>query len=316
LFWGPEKIGKKKVAIDFAKTLQCQKSPHQSPEGEQVPYGAGKHGTGQAKNFCGVCKNCQDIEKGIHPDLILVQAQSPSREIEISQVRDLRKALSLSSYSGNYKIAIIDEAHNLNREAANALLKTLEEPRGKAVLILISAFPNSLPKTINSRLQQIKFSLVPTEIMKNYLKNADLDEKKQEEILKISQGRPGVLRDILDDLKKKDIYKSFIKSLLGLKNFDLNQRFDYVGKIAKNRKESIKFLQGLSIFFRDLFLIKLGVNDFVLNSFLEKELALAAEHYSKSQLQEIFKLLRRLNEMLSRSNVNPRLCLEVLMLEI
>ena len=49
LFWGPEKIGKKKVAIDFAKTLQCQKSPHQSPEGEQAPYRAGKHGTGQGK---------------------------------------------------------------------------------------------------------------------------------------------------------------------------------------------------------------------------------------------------------------------------
>ena len=294
LFWGPEKIGKKKVAIEFAKILQCQ----------------------EAEDFCGVCKSCQDIEKGVHPDLAFIQAEQPSQEIEISKIRDLKRTFSLSPYFGNYKIAIIDEAQNLNKEAANALLKTLEEPKGKAVLILISAFPHFLPKTINSRLQQIKFSFVPTQIMENSLRKINLDANQQREILKISQQRPGILQDILKDLRKKDSYKSFMKNLLNLGNFELNQRFEYIRKIAENRRDSIKFLEGLSIFFRDLFLIKSRARDFIINDFFEKELSQLSEHYSKSQLQKILKLIRRLNEMISRSNVNSRLCLEVLMLEL
>ncbi len=316
LFYGPEKVGKKKVAIEFAKILQCQESPYQSPEGEQVPYGAGKHGTGQAEGFCGICRNCQDIEKGIHPDLIFVQRGLDSQEIEISQIRDLRKTLSLSSYLGNYKIAIIDNAHNLNIEAANAFLKTLEEPKGKAVFILISAFPHLLPKTISSRLQQIKFSFVPNQIIDDYLRKTDLDESQQREILKMSSGRPGILQDVLGDLRKKDNYKSFMKNLGRLGNFDYNERFEYVKKISESRQDSIKFLEGLAIFFRDLFLIKSGASDFVLNPFLEKDLIHASGRYKRGHLQKILKLIKRLNEIISFSNVNPRLCLEVLMLEI
>ncbi len=294
LFYGPEKIGKKKVAIEFAKILQCQESG----------------------GPCGICRNCQDIEKGIHPDLIFVRRGPESQEIEISQIRELRRILSLSPHLGNYKIAIVDESQNLNIEAANALLKTLEEPRGKTVLILISAFPNLLPKTINSRLQQIKFSFVPNNVMEDYLRKTDLDDGQQKEILKISSGRPGILEEILHDLKKKELYKSFMESIVRLVDFDYNERFEYVRKIAEDRQNSIKFLEGLNIFFRDIFLIKSGAGDFIANNFLEKDLMKMAGHYQKNHLQKILRLIKRLNEMIFFSNVNPRLCLEVLMLEL
>lgn len=305
LFYGPEKIGKRKVAFEFAKILQCRESPHQS-----------KHGTGQVQFSCGVCKSCQDIETERHPDVAIIRADLDSREIEISQIRNLRKNLSLSSHSGNYKIAIIDDAHNLNVEAANALLKTLEEPRGRTVLILASAFPGLLPKTIISRLQQIRFSFVSGSVMEEYLEQAGIDENQREELLRISYGRPGILQDILADLKKKDNYKSFMRGLAELANFDFNERFEYVKKISENRQDSIRFLEGLLIFFRDIFLIKLGVDNFIINNFFGKDLAKIAENYSRNRLYKILKLTRRLTEMISRSNVNPRLCLEVLMLEI
>jgi len=294
LFYGPERVGKRKVAVEFAKILQCQ----------------------ELNPPCGVCKSCQNIEKMVHPDLSFVQADSDLREIAISQIRELRKSLSLSPYFGNYKIAIIDDAHNLNIEAANALLKTLEEPRGKTVLILISAFPELLPKTIISRLQQIRFSFVPNIIMEDYLKTKGLAENQMKEILKISYGRPGIMRDILADPKKKDNYELFIKRLMSLKNFNFNERFNYIQKISESRQDSIKFLEGSSLFFRDVFLIKYKVDNFLMDAFVGKDLAGIAEHYSKNHLYKILKLIRRLTEMISRSNVNPRLCLEVLMLEI
>jgi len=149
LFFGQEKIGKKKIAIEFAKTLQCL--------GKDKP--------------CGLCKNCRDIDNNNHPDLIVIGREEKSGDgegfsgqISILKIRNLRKTLSLSPYLGNYKIAIIDDAHCLNIHSANALLKTLEEPKGKTVIILVSSYPNLLPKTIKSRLQQIKFSLVPRNI--------------------------------------------------------------------------------------------------------------------------------------------------------
>lgn len=301
LFFGPEKIGKKKVAIEFAKTLQCL--------GKEKP--------------CGLCKNCRDIEIGSHPDLIVVDKYDEVQEneyisgqISISKIRKLRKALSLSSYLGNYKIAVIDDSHNLNISAANALLKTLEEPKGKAVIILVSAFPHLLPLTIKSRLQQIKFSLVSNIILEKQLEKSGLQKEDNSEVLKITQGRPGVLVDILNDLRKKDSYKSFMRSLLDLASRDINKRFEYVKKISENKDDSIRFLEGLTMFFRDVFLIKTGANSLVVNLFMKNDLIILSERYQRSSLQKIIKLINRLSEMISHSNVNPRLCLEVLMLEI
>src|SRR5581483_3689892 len=95
-------------------------------------------------------------ERDLHPDWIQVQPVDDSRQIRIEQVRDLAQELSLTSHQGGYKVGVLSPADVLNRFAANALLKTLEEPPPRTVLILVATQPSRLPATILSRCQRIR----------------------------------------------------------------------------------------------------------------------------------------------------------------
>jgi len=131
LFYGQQQLGKKKLALKFAKLLNCEADFDDRP--------------------CNDCKACEEIERRQHPDLSIIEPDKG--EIKIDQVRDLTDRLSKKPYQGPYKIAIIDEAHLLNHEAESALLKTVEEPKGKTVLILITSQKDSLVSTLISRME-------------------------------------------------------------------------------------------------------------------------------------------------------------------
>ena len=120
LFSGQEHLGKKKLAIEFAKFLIGQ-----------------------------------PVEKGTHPDFILVEPEG--REIQIAQIRNLIGKLCFKPYLADFKFAVIDNAHLMTKEAQSCFLKFLEEPKGKTILILITEFPELLLPTILSRLQRVKF---------------------------------------------------------------------------------------------------------------------------------------------------------------
>jgi len=105
---------------------------------------------------CGVCAGCRRAASLQHPDLITLELIEESRQIRIEQVRELSAELALTSHQGGYKVAIISPADALNRAAANALLKTLEEPTPRTLLILVATQPSRLPATILSRCQRIR----------------------------------------------------------------------------------------------------------------------------------------------------------------
>jgi DNA polymerase III subunit delta' len=104
---------------------------------------------------CGVCIACKNVSEGRHADLIVVQPTEDSKQIRIEQVRDVCAELALTSHQGGYKIGIVSPADTMNRFAANALLKTLEEPTRNTMLILVASQPSRLPATIMSRCQRI-----------------------------------------------------------------------------------------------------------------------------------------------------------------
>ena len=110
---------------------------------------------------CGRCQSCLRVDLNQHPDLLWVTPQDDSREIRVDQVRGLSAELSLTSHAGGYKLAVLSPAERLNRNAANALLKTLEEPLGRCMLVLVAAQPGGLPATLRSRCQRIDL-LAPT----------------------------------------------------------------------------------------------------------------------------------------------------------
>lgn len=135
LFSGEEGIGKKATAQALAAAVQCR---------EQGAAGG-----------CGHCNSCRKAAAGNHPDVHLETAEGD--EIKIDQIRQIQADLSLRPFEGESKVLIVDGAERMNSAAANAFLKTLEEPPGESLIILVSAMPHSLLPTIRSRCQEIKF---------------------------------------------------------------------------------------------------------------------------------------------------------------
>jgi DNA polymerase III subunit delta' len=107
---------------------------------------------------CGHCVSCLRVAAGQHPDVASVRPIDESRQIRIEQVRELAEGLSLTSHQGGFKVGILSPADVLNRFAANALLKTLEEPPARTVLILVATQPSRLPATILSRCQRVRIA--------------------------------------------------------------------------------------------------------------------------------------------------------------
>ncbi|MBI3621473.1 MAG: DNA polymerase III subunit delta' [Nitrospirae bacterium] len=138
LFTGPDGIGKRLVATRWAMAINCEAPP--------------KTGFGG----CGACRACTMALAGNHPDLIVIEPDGLF--IKIEQIRAVQAALGLTAWSGSRKIILIDQADRLNQEAANCLLKTLEEPPAASLLILISASPDDLLPTLRSRCHPIRFS--------------------------------------------------------------------------------------------------------------------------------------------------------------
>lgn len=172
VFSGPASVGKKTTAVALAKILLC-------------PTGTG----------CGDCKQCLSIESGSNPDVMMVNGED---SLKIEQVRELVYKLSLKSYAGGAKVAIIDPAEAMTIEASNALLKAMEEPTAGTHLILVTSNAYQLLPTITSRAQRINFGLVPEDRCRDILP-ADLDPRRADLIAKLAAGRPGVAKRLLED---------------------------------------------------------------------------------------------------------------------
>jgi len=265
LFSGQEKLGKKTIAVEFVKL------------------------------FFG-----KDIFS--HPDFTLVEPIN--NEIQISQIRDLNWKLSLKPFSAPLKAAIIDKAHLMNQEAQNCFLKTLEEPKGKALLILVTEYPETLFSTILSRCENFKFYPVPKIEIEEFLKNRGIAKEKLEEIVRISQGRPGVSVDFISNEGKMDNQKQIIKDLNKIIDSDLVYRFQYAKDLSEsdNIKET---LENWLAYFRDILINRL--------SYSKEDFSI--HRYSFPKLKNILQQIANINFLINTTNVNKRLALEVLMLE-
>ena len=298
LFFGPAHLGKNTLALEFIKLLNCQNDLLQ-------------------KRPCQVCRSCQDIEKRQHPDLLFLQPQG--KEIQISQIRELTNRLSLRPFMSPFKAAIVDQAHSMNQEAQTALLKTLEEPKGNAVLILITEYPETLFPTILSRVQKIKFYPVKKKEIEDYLSQKGCPQDKIKLISSISFGKPGAA---LNFLLNSEILKAEHQKIADLIKItadrpDLISRFQYAKRITQKTIESPQntreILESWLRYFRELFLIHSGV---ISHSEGYPELQKVSKRYSLSKLREIIEMLQKIIFFLSTTNINPKLALEILMLEL
>ena len=164
LFAGESGIGKKFTAVNLAKILNCQSREQRAKSKDNTPSLTLPHQRGGQVweiDCCDECSSCRKIESGSHPDFLLIAPHSG--QIRIEEIRAIDDTLSLKPFEGKWKIVIVDEAHMMNSFAANAFLKTLEEPPKESLIILISSNPDRLPDTIRSRCSRLNFTPLSNE---------------------------------------------------------------------------------------------------------------------------------------------------------
>lgn len=156
---------------------------------------------------CGSCKSCLLLAAGSHPDRILITLEARPKpnenklrtELVVDQVRALSHRLSLSSQFGGLQFALIEPAETLNENAANALLKTLEEPTAASVMILVCNDPSRLPATIRSRCQRVDIAIPARELALKWLGGKGLDVARAATALDTVQGNPGAAWQLIED---------------------------------------------------------------------------------------------------------------------
>ncbi len=156
LFAGPEGVGKNLAARLFAQALSCREL--------------------QDGDACGHCPACIQIERGLYPDLLTVAAEK--QQIKLDQVAEIQEFISYAPLVGERRIVIIEDAHKLNQYAANALLKTLEEPSSAVLFILLSHRHSLLPPTILSRCLLISFISLKPAVVVEILQRLEADTEK------------------------------------------------------------------------------------------------------------------------------------------
>lgn len=306
LFAGADGIGKKLVAVEFAKILNC----------------AGAQGTNSLREDtpCG-CSSCKKIEKGIHPDVFLVQYKG-ARDIKVDQVREeVEERLFFRPFEGKFKVAILDEAERMNQNAQNAFLKTLEEPPPDSVIILISSQPQTLLPTIRSRCQAFKFDPLSERVIIEEVgkrKNLSLDEAVIS--ARLSGGSLGKALDLdKDSLAER---KEMITKLSGINPRYASEVLGFVESLPlSSDSEDVEKLtlifSFISLWLRDIVLAKIGFGeDSLSNRDLASVILQVAEKWDMKSILNKIKSLEKSWYAIFRGNANKQIALENLVLRI
>ena len=303
LFYGPDGVGKKRVALEFAKLVNCL-------EKESKNEGPG----------CD-CNSCKKIAKGIHPDVFLIEYKG-IQDIKVEQIREeVEERLYFKPFEGRYKVAIVDEAHRMNTSAQNAFLKTLEEPPIDSIIILVTSQSQSLLPTIRSRCQMVRFDVMPEEIiMEEITKRTEFSQDDAIVIARLSEGNLGKALNldssILDRRKElitklSNVNSNFASSILGIvESMPMGSSNDDFDNLRM-------YLEIIMLWLRDLVHIKIGLEDEMLTN--RDLIEISKDFAAKSSVDNILDKLNyveQVTESIFRLNANRQIALENLVLRI
>jgi DNA polymerase-3 subunit delta' len=302
LFAGPPHVGKMRLAINLAQALNCK--------ADEKP--------------CLVCDSCKKIEAGGHSDVQVIglaqkEEDAEAKLISTEQIKGMLHDASLPPFEGINKVFIIDGAELLSVEAANRLLKTLEEPEARVTFILLTANENRLLKTVVSRCQRIELPPMPlAEETQALVEKLNLKPEDARLLAGLSHGCPGWAITAADG-KMLEKRSEELNQIIAMIKGDNEERFAYAAGLAagfsKNRRAVYDTLDRWLDFWRDLMLVKLGRDDMITNSDRQDDLIKMARNYSLSRIRDFIKSIESAAAQLNQ-NVNARLALEVLMLDL
>jgi len=297
LLVGPRHVGKRTLALNLAQALNCD-----DPEPP-----------------CGQCHSCHRILEGKHADVTSLGLDSQV-EIGIDDIRGLQRSANLPPYEGKCKVFIIDEAEYLSTEAANSLLKILEEPPPKVVWLLLAAEERRLLPTIISRCQRLELKPMPSKQIQQILTdsyNVDLDKAKL--LVRLCHGCLGWALSSLADNELLHQRSQKIDKLASLLTASLEQRFAYAQELAiqfnQDRRSIMEVMDTWLNWWHDLMLIKGDYKEAITNVDYEVILEKQANEMSLKEIKDFTATLCLTEEDISR-NVNARLAFESLMLNM
>lgn len=288
LFSGPEGVGKKKVATAFIEALFCA-----SGEG------------------CGACISCRKIASGNHPDIHTLEPDG--QFIKVDQVRALQKDLAFRPYEAPRKACIIDGADRFNQSSGNSLLKTLEEPPGNALIILLASTLDAVLPTIRSRCQQISFSGVPVDEISGYLESTGIDQDSARVAASLADGSIAKAISLCSEelmAERADVIARACS--ISVKN--MNDLFSFGELFDKDREKTLKSLEILTSFWRDMMHLASG-SCAVVNSDLRVLLERETCRRSREALLRGLESLVKTRQAILR-NANVRLAMDVLGMQL
>ena len=298
LITGPTGVGRRTLALRLAQALACTAPP----------------APGQP---CLQCSTCQRIARMQHPDLTITQAEQTGGVLKVEQVRELQHSLALAPYEAAYRVALLLRFEEAHISAANALLKTLEEPNPQVILILTAESAESLLPTIVSRCEILRLRPVRLEEVTVGMVELGIEPELARLCAHISGGLPGYALTLANDEEARQQRSGWLEDLYRLCGSGRVERFDYVQSLTKSTdKESLRgVLQLWGSFWRDILLRTSGASAEIINLDWDVEIAALASQVDTAAAQATLTAIDRTLSHL-RANVNPRLALEVLVLDL
>ncbi len=301
LFTGAQHIGKTLLARRFAQTLLCTggPDPHATPQ-----------------NPCNVCLSCRKVLHGNHPDIHVVAKPPEKQFILIEQIRTLQADSARRTLEGRRNIFIIQDAHEMNLQAANCLLKTLEEPEPDVVLLLTVPDAGLLLPTILSRVQQIPMQLLTTAQVKTALEQYwEVEPQEAGLIASLAAGRMGWAVQAVEDEDLLTERKAQLDQLSKLLAVNKVQRFEMVQRLSTDTEKLNALLELWLLWWRDMVLAANNCLDLTVNVDMRNILKVQANKIGSAEAERMVRTLLRTMEAIEQ-NVSVRLALEVLMLDM
>ena len=294
LFLGNEGIGKKYVALQFAKALNCLETE------------------AEGGDACDHCTSCKKIDHALHPDVLLIEPEGQT--IKVDQVRQLQKELAYQPYEGKRRVCILTAADRMAPHIPNTLLKTLEEPPLHTVIILLANNSRFVLPTILSRCQPVRFNPLPIPLVSNWLmQGKGLHETEAHLLASLSEGSPGKASEIQEEIRQVP-REELLKDWVGLKSLSFKRIGSWVESLPSQRENLLLILEVGKTLLRDLIMVKtLEKEPKLIHSDLLPVMESMATNWSLSSLLKRMEILHQ-TTLAIKANANTNLALEAMML--
>ena len=317
LLTGPPHVGKLTLALEIAQAVNCLALSKALLEGEPA-RGAP----------CGECAQCRRVADRLHADVRVVDLEftrtvsgrENATAISIDAIRELERSVNLNPFEGSRSVVIIDGASTMTVDAANALLKTLEEPPPGVLFLLLTDEEESLLSTIRSRCQTLQLLPMSRQQMMDHLAvNHEVAGEEADRLYRLSRGCLGWALQALADPQLLDQRQADLERIRETVSAGLDAKFAYASEVASlfgsNRPAARELLSLWLRWWRDLLLLKEGADDYLHNADQAEELR---AHADKLTTAQVAAFIRRLLDTLAAldANASPRLALETLMLHV